>query len=181
MKVILSILSAGIMLALTGCVVVTPVKRELPLLEKNTVFHSDDPSKVKLLIFNASNPVWSGPNSGKDIWIDGKGVTRLETGQYVELPISKGIHTVKLLHQDVFDFYSSHEIVIDDSSNILEICTAGTTNKARLVNKLPDKFRESFFSIYDPSPSYLGLRDLPFFEDGLRIERVERKGFFCAW
>jgi len=153
MKLTLSILFAGILLVLNGCAIVPPVKNEFPLLGKNSGFHSDDPSKVKLLIFNASNPVWSGPNSGKDIWLDGKGVVRLETGQYVELLVAKGAHTLKLLHQDLWDFYSTHEIVINESPAILEICSSVTSNKARLLKALPDKFKESFSSVHDPSPS----------------------------
>lgn len=119
--------------------------------------------------------------SGKDIWLDGKGVVRLETGQYVELFVAKGAHTLKLLHQDLLDFYSAHEIVINESPAIIEICSVLTSNKARLLKALPDGFKESFSSVHEPSPSYFGLRELPFFEERLRIERMERKSAFCSW
>lgn len=165
----------------TGCSVLPPVKNEIPLVGPGGISRIDDPTRVKVLIFNASNPVWSGSNSGKDIWLDGKGVGRIETGQYVELVVPKGSHTLKLLHQDLFDFYSTHEIKVSDDESIIEICSTATSNKARVLRQLPDKFKESFASMHEPSPTYWSLRSLPLFDERLRIERMEQKRAFCYW
>ena len=114
----LILFTLGLVVTLSGCVV-PPVKSEYPLLSPEADHRREKPEDVRILIFNASNPVWSFANSGKDIWIDGKGVARLETGQYIELFIAKGPHEIKLLHQDVVDFYSTHRITISESDSII--------------------------------------------------------------
>jgi hypothetical protein len=171
----------GVLIVLSGCAMVPPVKNEIPVLGQSSIAGSKEANKVKILIFNASNPVWSGPNSGMDIWLDTKGLVRLETGQYVELFVSPGAHTLKLLHQDMLDFYSTHEIVIDQSQPFMEVCSAATTNKVRVLGELTEKFSESFYSVHSTSPSYFALRSLPVFAERLRIEREEIKGAFCYW
>jgi hypothetical protein len=168
-------------LALQACGIIPLVKGEFSLLVPNVDHRPARSDEVKVLIFNASNPVWSGPNSGKDLWLNGKGVGRLETGQYLEFFVSTGSHEIKILHQDVFDFYSTHPITITASSSIVEICSTLTSNRARVLSNLPDQFKESFTPIQDPPTSYFGLRGKPFFETRLDIEKNRGERQFCGW
>lgn len=67
--------------------------------------------------------------------VDKKPMGQLNIGQYVELELEKGKHQINLLHKDIFDFKSTHQIETDDKPTFLRVFAKITSNGIEVVPK----------------------------------------------
>jgi hypothetical protein len=131
-------------LLLAGCL--TPVKNEIPLAGGDLSIQATNMNDTKLVIFNDSNFLLYGMDgSGRiNVRLNGKGVAQLHIGQYVQVMVPKGTCQVDLLHRDMADLSSQHQIELRDPESFLEIYSTPFANSARLVPSLPPDFEKNF-------------------------------------
>jgi len=138
----------GSLFILTGCTATTP-EREVQLPSQSLIQPLNNDKQAKLIVFNDSNKLMYGlDNSGKiNIHLNGKGVGQLKIGEYVILSVEKGNNTIDLLHKDIVNFSSSHQIIVSESPTHLKIYAKVTSNGAEIVQK-PNSFESKFKSAY---------------------------------
>ena len=137
----------GILAFLVGCAA-TPPAREVNL-PKQSINELLEDTLIQLVIFNDSNSLMYGlDGSGKiNIHHNGKGVGQLKIGQYVILAVKEGSHTIDLLHKDIVNLSSTHQISVSSSPAYLKIYSKVTSNGAELVSK-PESFESKFKPAY---------------------------------
>lgn len=141
------ITTIGILFALYGCAATPPVSEvQLPSQLLN---EPPGNGRIQLIIFNDSNALMYGlDGSGKiNIHHNGKGVGQLKIGQYVILSVEEGSHNIDLLHKDIVNFDSTHQLLVSDSPTYLKIYAKVTSNGAEIVSK-PDNFESKFKPAY---------------------------------
>ena len=141
------IATIGILAALIGCAATPPVQ-EVSLPSQSLNKFPEDGS-IQLVIFNDSNTLLYGlDNSGKiNIHFDGKGVGQLSIGQYVILSVKEGTHKIDLLHKDIVNMSSTHQVSVSDSPTYLKIHANADSNGAEVVQK-PGDFESKFKPAY---------------------------------
>lgn len=127
----------------------TPPEREVLLPSQIIDQPLDDVNKIKLVIFNQSNALLYGVDgSGKiNIHLNGKGVGQLQIGQYVILEVDKGRHIIDLLHRDIVNFSSSHELDVSESPSYIKIYSKMTSNgleKVKAIDGFESKFQVAY-------------------------------------
>jgi len=141
------LVTIGIIAVLASCAATPPVREvSLPSQSLNEPLKS---GVIQLVIFNDSNILMYGiDNSGKiNIHHNGKGVGQLNIGQYVILSVAEGYHTINLLHKDIANFGSTHQLKVSESPTYLKIYAKVTSNGAEIVPK-PENFEEKFKPAY---------------------------------
>jgi hypothetical protein len=143
---LLSLLLASL-LPLTGCF--TPVKNEIPLATGNLRSPPDNPNETRLVIYNKSNPVLYGLDGSSriNVKLNGKGVGRLNIGQYAQVIMPKGKCQVDMKHLDLVVFSSQRWVDLNDPVSFVEIYATPTANEAKTVPALPADFEGSYKSI----------------------------------
>jgi hypothetical protein len=136
MKRILVSLVVVVCLCLAGCAM-APVKAEIPLLGADLAARPDTPSQAKLLIFNSSNPVLYALTGSIEVRVDGRGVATLAVGEYVQVPIPRGTHTIDLAHWDFVTFRTTHSVEVTSSDLFLEVFATPVANEVRMHPALP--------------------------------------------
>src|ERR1700750_1679143 len=107
----LSVLLLISLLPLTGCF--TPVKNEIPLVKGDLHLIPANTNETKLVIFNDSNPVLYGADGSSriNVKLNGKGLGRLNFGQYAEVVIPKGKCEVDWQPLDLVGFPSKTGLI----------------------------------------------------------------------
>lgn len=137
----------GILTVLAGCAATPPLTEVL--LPPQSISAQPEEGLIQLVIFNDSNFLMYGlDGSGKiNIHQDGQGVGQLRIGQYVILAVAEGLHTIDLLHKDLVNFSSTHEISVGSSQTFVKIYAKVTSNGAEIVPK-PENFDLEFSPAY---------------------------------
>jgi Caspase domain len=148
----LLLLAAALSFA-TGCATTSAtlpaMRSEIPIASPDLSLKPHDESYSKLIIFNTSSKLLYGidRNDLINIYLNGKGVTQLYMNQYVQVVVPRGNYKVDLVHNDVWNFSSSHTIEIDTPEAYLNIRATLTSNSAKLVRGLPDNFAKTFVPV----------------------------------
>lgn len=100
----------------------------------------DELGNGKILIYNGGVFKNILNTARLSIWIDDKLIGHIDPDEYLIVPLSKGKHHVKLLHVDVFNIKSKHDIVINDETKIVQVKPTAFSNKLLITNSLPKKF-----------------------------------------
>ncbi|SEE28855.1 hypothetical protein SAMN04487765_2018 [Tenacibaculum sp. MAR_2010_89] len=101
----------------------------------------NDLGNGNILIYNGSNILHKIDNTARlNIWLDNKPLGQIRPNEYVIINLKKGKHHFKVLHIDVVNMRSKHEIEIDNDTKVIKIKPTITSNKLEVTNKLPKKF-----------------------------------------
>lgn len=124
--------------ALSGCVI-PPVTPQVSHLGPDLSVKATSPNESKVLLFNNSSRLMFGvDNTGRiNVWLNGRGVASLDIGEYVQISVPRGRHTLELLHRDIIEFRTSHELNVAGDTAIVEIAASILSNEFRVNDVLP--------------------------------------------
>lgn len=104
-------------------------------------FELNDLGNGNVLIYNGANILHKMDNTaGLNIWLDNKPLGQIRPGEYVIINLKNGKHHFKLLHIDIVNIRSEHEVEIDNETKVIKIKPTITSNKLELTNEFPKKF-----------------------------------------
>ncbi|KAB7530786.1 hypothetical protein F8C76_04615 [Flagellimonas olearia] len=113
----------------------TFIKTDIENVELN------DLGNGNILIYNGANILHKMDNTARlNIWLDQKPLGQIRPSEYVIINLKKGKHQFKVLHIDVVNMRSEHEIEVDDKTKIIKIKPTITSNKLELTNEFPKNF-----------------------------------------
>lgn len=115
----------------------TFIKKDLENVELNDLGDGD------ILIYNGANILHKMDNTARlNIWLDGKPLGQIRPGEYVIINLKNGIHYFKVLHIDVVNMRSEHEVEINSETKVIKIKPNITSNKLELTNEFPRNFHK---------------------------------------
>jgi hypothetical protein len=123
---------------LSGCSSLKPIKPELPVLGSDLSVKAPD-GQTKLVIYNSSNELMFGTdNTGAiHVAIDGKRVARVNIREYVQIPYRQGKSSITLMHKDIFNFSSSHDLEVKGNTLYVEVYATPISNALVSRNERP--------------------------------------------
>lgn len=103
----------------------------------------DDLGSGNVLIYNGADILHKMDNTARlNIWIDNKAVGQLKPSEYAIINLESGPYQVRLLHIDVFNMKSEHEVVIDKDTKIIKVKPNLTSNKLWVTNEFPKRWEK---------------------------------------
>jgi hypothetical protein len=94
-----------------------------------------------ILIYNGANILHKMDNTARlNIWLDNKPHGQIRPSEYVIINLKNGKHHFKVLHIDVVNMRSEHEVEIDNETKVIKIKPTITSNKLELTNEFPKNF-----------------------------------------
>lgn len=141
MKNIRIIITLSGILLLTSCAL-KPIKSEYTFIKTNIEnVEPNDLGNGNVLIYNGANILHKMDNTAKlNIWLNNKPLGQIRPSEYVIIYLKKGKHHFKVLHIDVVNMRSEHEVEIDNETKVIKIKPTLTSNKLELTNEFPDNF-----------------------------------------
>lgn len=95
----------------------------------------------KVLIYNGAGFMHSADNTARlNVWIDGKSLGQIKAREYLIIDLNNGNHEFKILHIDMVNMRSTHQIVVNENTKVIRIEPTITSNKATATNILPENF-----------------------------------------
>lgn len=139
-------IAALIVILATACSSLPPVKNEVPLTGGDLSIQAASTNDTKVVIFNTSNSLMFGiDGSGRiNVLLNGKGVTQLNIGQYAQLILPRGNYQLGLVHRDLKDFESQHQVELVNPESFVEVYATVTSNQAKVISALPEGFVGKF-------------------------------------
>lgn len=102
----------------------------------------------KILIYNGATILHTIDNTARlNIWIDDKGLGQIRPGEYVVIDLTKGAYQFKILHLDMVNIRSNHNMEIDNTTTIIEVKPTITSNKVTIKNILPSNFEKFRYAV----------------------------------
>ncbi|TXD84243.1 hypothetical protein ESY86_06585 [Subsaximicrobium wynnwilliamsii] len=96
-----------------------------------------------VLIYNAADMLHKIDNTARlNVWIDEKPMGQIKPSEYVIINLKNGNHQFKLLHKDVVNMRSDHEVQVSDSTKVIRVKPNIASNKLEVTNELPLKFEK---------------------------------------
>ncbi len=103
----------------------------------------NDLGNGNVLIYNAANILHKMDNTARlNIWLDNKPLGQIRPSEYVIINLKSGKHHFKVLHIDVVNMRSEHEVKVDNDSKVIKIKPTITSNKLELTNEFPKNFEK---------------------------------------
>ena len=104
----------------------------------------------KIIFYNNTNLVLYPTSSaiGIGIIIDGKYVTKLKWGQYIELHVQKDPHELQLYHWDVFKFTNNYKLEFNEDIYVIELYCKPVSNAYVIKNELPPNFESNYVKVH---------------------------------
>ncbi|WP_419212722.1 hypothetical protein ACNR9Q_01035 [Maribacter sp. X9] len=138
LRIIISLFSFFL---LTSCAL-KPITSEYTFIKTNIEnVELNDLGNGNILIYNGANILHKMDNTARlNIWLDQKPLGQIRPSEYVIINLKKGKHIFKVLHIDVVNMRSEHEIEIDDKTKVVKIKPTITSNKLELTNEFPKNF-----------------------------------------
>lgn len=103
----------------------------------------DDLGNGNVLIYNGADILHKMDNTARlNIWIDNKAVGQLKPSEYAIINLESGPYQVRLLHIDVFNMKSEHQVVIDKDTKIIKVKPNLTSNKLWVTNEFPKRWEK---------------------------------------
>ncbi|WP_299209353.1 hypothetical protein [uncultured Dokdonia sp.] len=137
------ILLFAVTLLLTSCAL-KPITSEF-------TFIKTDLEKVELenlgngtvLIYNGADILHKMDNTARlNIWIDNKPLGQIRPSEYVIINLNDGKYLFDVLHLDLVNMRSSHDVLIDGNTKVIKIKPNLTSNKLTVTNELPKRFEK---------------------------------------
>lgn len=137
-KIIIALFS---FILLTSCGL-KPIPSEYTFIKTNIKnVELNDLGNGNVLIYNGANILHKMDNTARlNIWIDQKPLGQIRPNEYVIINLKNGKHLFKVLHIDVVNMRSEHEIEIDEKVKVIKIKPTITSNKLELTNQFPKNF-----------------------------------------
>jgi hypothetical protein len=143
MKNIKMIIASLSLILLTSCAL-KPITSEYTFIKTNIEnVKLNDLGNGNVLIYNGANILHKMDNTARlNIWLDQKPLGQIRPSEYVIINLKKGKHLFKVLHIDVVNMRSEHEVEIDEKTKVIKIKPNITSNKLELKNKFPKNFEK---------------------------------------
>lgn len=95
----------------------------------------------KILIYNGASILHSIDNTARlNVWIGNKSLGQIRTKEYVIIDLEKGKYEFTVLHIDMVNMRSKHQVEIDENTKVIKIEPTITSNKLTITNVLPENF-----------------------------------------
>lgn len=108
----------------------------------------DDLGNGSILVYNGANILHKMDNTGRlNIWLDNKPLGQIRPNEYVIIDLKTGRRHFKVLHLDVVNIRSEHEVEIDEGTKVINIWPTPTSNKLEITNELPKNFKKFKYAI----------------------------------
>jgi hypothetical protein len=132
----------GLVMSLQACSWYSPLKpvdSRFDLISGSVTEPVAIPGMTYVLFYNTANIFLYGPdNTGLiNITVSGKGVGRLDRGEFFQLYIPNGSHDVTLVHQDLVLFTSRHSLELLGDPVYVEVHPTLTSNELKARSSLP--------------------------------------------
>ncbi|MCF1423069.1 hypothetical protein [Mangrovimonas futianensis] len=139
-RIIITLLS---LILLTSCAL-KPITSEYTFLKTNIEnVELNDLGNGNVLIYNGANILHKMDNTARlNIWLDNKPLGQIRPSEYVIINLNSGKHQFKVLHIDVVNMRSEHEVEIDSETKVIKIKPTVTSNKLELKNEFPENFEK---------------------------------------
>jgi hypothetical protein len=136
--VVRSIVALSSVALLAGCMM-APIKPEITHLSEDIASRSSVPGEARLVFFNNSSKLMYGPdNTGRvNIWLNGKALGGPNIGEYIQVQLPKGKHQLTLMHLDMFEFRSVHDLEALDDLLFVELRATVVSNEVQVHKSLP--------------------------------------------
>jgi hypothetical protein len=143
MKNIKMIIASISLILLTSCAL-KPITSEYTFIKTNIEnVKLNDLGNGNVLIYNGANILHKMDNTARlNIWLDQKPLGQIRPSEYVIINLKTGKHLFKVLHIDVVNMRSEHEVEIDEKTKVIKIKPNITSNKLELKNKFPKNFEK---------------------------------------
>lgn len=130
-----------VFLLLTSCAL-KPIMSEYTFIKTNIEnVELNDLGNGNVLIYNGANILHKLDNTARlNIWLDDKPLGQIRPSEYVIINLKNGNHHFKVLHIDVVNMRSEHEVTIDDNTKVIKIKPTLTSNKLEITNEFPNNF-----------------------------------------
>lgn len=141
-KIKITIALLGIIL-LHSCAL-KPIMSEYTFIKKNIEnVELNDLGNGNVLIYNGANILHKVDNTARlNIWLDDKPLGQIRPSEYVIINLKNGNHHFKVLHIDVVNMRSEHEVEIDKDTKVIKIKPTITSNKLEITNEFPKNFEK---------------------------------------
>ncbi len=132
-------------LLFTSCAL-KPITSEFNFIKTDSgIVELDKLGNGNILIYNGANILHKIDNTARlNIWIDNKPLGQIRPSEYVIINLKDGKYRFEVLHIDVVNMRSEHDVEINRSTKTIKIKPNLTSNKLEITNELPedfDKFR----------------------------------------
>lgn len=143
MKNIRIIIVSISLVLLTSCAL-KPITSEYTFIKTNIEnVELDDLGDGNVMIYNGANIFHKIDNTARlNIWIDQKPLGQIRPSEYVIINLKKGKHLFKVLHIDLVNMRSKHEVEIDSEIKVIMIKPTLTSNKLEVTNEFPKNFNK---------------------------------------
>jgi len=138
LKPILAILT---LILLASCAL-RPISSEHNLIQiEKADFSTSDLGNGKILIYNDANILHTSDNTSRlNIQLDNKNLGQLRAKDFAVINLKNGKHVFNIMHIDVVNMRSEHEIIVTDSTKVIRVKPTITSNKLEIVNQLPQNW-----------------------------------------
>ena len=115
-----------------------PVRPELPLLGNDLSVRSTSSDHAKLVLINNSSKLLHGADGTGliNVRLDGKAVGGPNIGEYLQIQVPKGRHTLEVCHLDVIKLRTEQEINVDQDL-VIELKATPFSNKILVQSTMP--------------------------------------------
>ncbi|WP_144281629.1 hypothetical protein [Chryseobacterium echinoideorum] len=108
---------------------------------KLDIVNTENLGDGKVLIYNGAGVLHSVDNTARlNVWVDGKSLGQIKAREYLIVDLNKGNHEFKILHIDMVNMRSTHQINVDENTKVVKLEPTITSNKATVTNILPENF-----------------------------------------
>lgn len=137
MKFTVRILAVVMALSIVGCGATAPV-REVSLPPQVLAEATVDENTNSFIFYNGSNAALYGiDGSGRiNLYLDGDSVGQLKINEYVILNLEPGLHRIKLVHKDLMEFTSYHEIDSKADNTFVKLYSKPISNGVDILDNV---------------------------------------------
>ncbi|BAO54968.1 hypothetical protein NMS_0959 [Nonlabens marinus S1-08] len=97
----------------------------------------------KIMIYNGSNVFHKADNTERlNIHINDKALGQLRGSEYVIINLTDGDYKFDVLHLDLVNMRSSHDVTVNSQTKVIMIRPNITSNKLEVTNELPEKWEK---------------------------------------
>lgn len=143
MKKAYLILACSAFLSLTSCAL-KAIPSEYSYIKTDlTKVDINDLGNGSVLIYNGANILHKLDNTARlNVWIDNKPLGQIRPSEYLIINMENKKHVIKLLHIDVVNMRSEHDVIVTNETKIIRVKPTLTSNKLEVTNEFPNNFEK---------------------------------------